>query len=132
MGVNVKKWFLGVLSVLTFSASSAYFGDVDLIDSKTLLQNPDAYVVLDVRSAKEYAQGHIKNAINIPHTQVEEHLDKLKTFKDKTIVVHCRSGYRAGKAEDILLANGITNLLHLEGDMLQWQEDKLPLEKSPQ
>lgn len=132
MGVNVKKWFLGVLSVLTFSASSAYFGDVDLIDGKTLLQNPDAYVVLDVRSAKEYAQGHIKNAINIPHTQVEEHLDKLKTFKDKTIVVHCRSGYRAGKAEDILLANGITNLLHLEGDMLQWQEDKLPLEKSPQ
>lgn len=132
MGVNVKKWFLGVLSVLTFSASSAYFGDVDLIDGKTLLQNPDAYVVLDVRSAKEYAQGHIKNAINIPHTQVEDHLDKLKTFKDKTIVVHCRSGYRAGKAEDILLANGITNLLHLEGDMLQWQEDKLPLEKSPQ
>ena len=123
----MKKFFLGLLSLFSFTANAIYFGDVKTISNTQLLKDREQYVVLDVRSNKEYAEGHIEGAINIPHTEVANHIARLKAESDKTIVVHCRSGYRAGKAEDVLMENGISNLLHLEGDMLKWQKDGLPL-----
>jgi len=89
-------------------------------------------IVLDVRSKGEYEEGHIDGALNVSHTEIEDNLSllaNLNQYKDKTIVVHCRSGYRAGKAEAILTENGFTKLRHLEGDMNGWQDAKLPTVK---
>lgn len=107
--------------------------DVETITAEDMLKRRDNFIVLDVRSKKEYQQGHIESAINIPHDEIAQHLEKLGLLaKDKTLVVHCRSGYRAGKAEKILLENKITNIKHLEGDMLLWQKQNRPLVTVPE
>jgi rhodanese-related sulfurtransferase len=62
----------------------------ELVDSN----NQDIYI-LDIRDAKDYAQGHIKGARNIPFKEVGKNLDKLP--KDKTIIVYCYTGQTGGQ-----------------------------------
>ena len=88
---------------------------------------PQALLVLDVRTPEEFAQGHIKGAINISHDQIEQQHQRLAKFKNSTVVVYCRSGRRAGFAESILAEKGFNNLRHLTGDMNGWQAANLPL-----
>ena len=87
-------------------------------------------VLLDVRSEDEYNHGHVAGAINISHNAVEENLKQLAQYKNSTVVVYCRSGRRAGIAENILSENGFSNLHHLTGDMNGWLEAKLPVVNS--
>jgi rhodanese-related sulfurtransferase len=122
----MKSLLLLVISLFSSLAMANYDGTNTLISATDLLQQKDKYVVLDVRSADEFNQGHIDGAINIPHYAVLDEINTLKAL-NKPIVVHCRSGKRAWKAEKMLMKNGVTNLLHLQGDMVNWVDKKLPL-----
>ena len=112
---------------LSFVLNAKYKGQLELITPQQLIANKQSYVVLDTRSAEEFAEGHIKGAINIPHDQVAENLNLLSEYSE-TIVVHCRSGRRALVAEQALLDAGFTNVKHLAGDMKGWKAQNLPLE----
>ena len=61
------------------------------------------YIIVDVRTAEEYDESHVKGAINIPYDEIDENVDLDKT---KTIIVYCKSGKRAGIAYDTLKALG--------------------------
>jgi phage shock protein E len=117
-----------IISAIIFSVASLFGlgSDTPTVTAQQVLASPLQYQVLDVRTAEEFAEGHIEGAINIPHDSIADEIAKLKAI-DGTIVVHCRSGYRAGKAESVMKKNGLTNFVHLEGDMLGWQEQNLPL-----
>ncbi|MBU1312242.1 MAG: rhodanese-like domain-containing protein [Gammaproteobacteria bacterium] len=67
-------------------------------------------VWLDVRSAEEFAAGHLSGAINIPHTEVAQRINELKLAKDADIALYCKSGRRAGIAMETLQQLGYTNL----------------------
>ena len=86
-----------------------------------------AFTLLDVRSSEEYSAGHIQGAVNISHDALNNQLNLLPQDKDQLLVVYCRSGRRAGVAEQILRENGYTRVTHLAGDMNGWQESNLPL-----
>lgn len=58
------------------------------------LNNKDIYI-LDIRETKDFAQGHIVGAHNIPFKKVGESLDKIP--KDKTIIVYCYTGQTGGQ-----------------------------------
>lgn len=115
--------------VMSFNIIAGYEGKLDMISATDLLAKRTQYVVLDVRSKEEFANGHISGAINIPHNEVINQLARLQKL-DKTIVVHCRSGRRALTAEQALLDAHFTNLRHLEGDMKGWLAQKLPIVES--
>ena len=66
-------------------------------------------IILDVRSASEYASGHIKGAINIPVDQLANKLQQLKD-KDKPIITCCASGMRSASAKNILVGKGYTQV----------------------
>ncbi len=121
------------LFVTALFVSHVAAGETPQISHQDLLSamesTPDQILVLDVRSAQEYAQGHIKQAINVSHDGVENKLTQLSQYKDKTVVVYCRSGRRAGIAEHILAENGFKNVVHLTGDMNGWLKAKLPVVK---
>jgi phage shock protein E len=70
---------------------------------------------LDVRSSSEYESGHIEGAIHLPHTNVTEQASSLLPNKDDEILIYCRSGGRAGKAEVILKELGYTNIKNIGG-----------------
>lgn len=66
--------------------------------------------LIDVRTEKEFSEGSVEGAMNIPLDQVESSLDKFKNMK--SIVVFCRSGNRSGKALKILNDNGVVNVIN--------------------
>lgn len=128
--MKITTIFLSLLAAISFSSTAAYFGTLEVINAELLLEERSQYIVLDVRTAEEFKAGHIAGAVNIPHKNITEYLDTIKTWQDKTIVVHCKSGYRAGKAESVLTSNNITNVLHLDGDFDGWLDDNRPIVKN--
>ena len=126
---NIKSIFALVLFLLTATAVLA--NETPQISQQTLLTalhaSNTSIVVLDVRTKEEYAQGHIAGAINMSHETVEDNLAALSQYKNSKVVVYCRSGRRAGLAEDVLTSNGFTNVIHLTGDMNGWLDAKLPV-----
>ncbi len=76
-------------------------------------------LVLDVRSAREYATGHLPGALNIAHTELREHLDEVrKAAAGRPIRVHCQSGVRSYLAERMLVQEGFEDVRNLSGGML--------------
>ena len=76
-------------------------------------------LILDVRTAEEYAEGHIPQSKNIPHEEVEKHASELKKFK--AVYIHCRSGKRAQFAAEVLQKAGLTNIVCIgSSGMMDW------------
>lgn len=76
-------------------------------------------LVLDVRSAKEYATGHLEGALNIPHTELRERLGEVReAAAGRPIRVHCQSGVRSYLAERVLVQEGFEDVRNLSGGML--------------
>jgi len=95
-----------------------------------LMASDRSLLLLDVRTAKEFTEGHIPGAINIPHELLSARSAELGNDKSRQIVVYCQSGYRAGVAEEILRAAGFSQLQHLQGDMRGWSAAGRQVSKS--
>ncbi|MEO8016581.1 MAG: rhodanese-like domain-containing protein [Pseudomonadota bacterium] len=87
-------------------------------------------VVLDVRTAAEFAAGHVPGARNISHELLSSRIDELTALRGQQVVLYCRSGRRTLLAEDVLRKAGFTRLAHLEGDYLAWEAEHRPIERS--
>ena len=72
-------------------------------------------LVVDVRSVDEYSGGHVSGALNIPHEQVVEGLEKIPKAREKEIVLYCRSGRRSGIAQAALKAAGYSRVHNAGG-----------------
>lgn len=72
-------------------------------------------VLVDVRTAEEFASGHLKGAINIPLQDIEANVGKVEEYKDRKIILYCRSGNRSGQAGELLVANGFTDVYNAGG-----------------
>ncbi len=72
-------------------------------------------LLVDVRTRKEYEAGHIDGALLIPYDQIERRIAEFGDDKHRAIVVYCRSGRRAGVAEQTLRKFGFTNVLNAGG-----------------
>lgn len=90
-------------------------------------QSGHAPLLLDVRQADEYREGHIADAWNIPVEQLAERYTALGVPRDREIVVYCVSGRRAAHAQEILQARGYGHVRLLEGSMTAWRQQQLPL-----
>jgi rhodanese-related sulfurtransferase len=95
----------------------------------TMLMNKKDSLVLDVRTAEEFSQGHILGARNIPFDELEGRLKEIDRYKDKPIVVSCSTGNRAGTAAGVLRKHGFTNVVNLSGGIAAWRQAGLPTEK---
>lgn len=88
-------------------------------------------LVLDVRSAAEFDEGHIPGAINIPFDAIGGRIAELGSSGQHDVVVYCRSGRRSAIALTTLKEAGFSRLFHLEGDWLRWSEEHRPLAMTP-
>lgn len=111
--------------------SAAPVEDVTREELRAQLEGPAAPLVLDVRTPEEYAAGHVPGALNLPHDQAAARLEELRPYRDRTIVLYCKSGRRAGIAADVLAQAGFGPLRHLAGDMPGWISAGLPVETAP-
>lgn len=72
-------------------------------------------LLIDVRTADEYAKGHIDGATNIPHEDLESKLAEIETYKDKQVILYCNTGNKSGEAAKLLLEKGFTNVNNAQG-----------------
>jgi rhodanese-related sulfurtransferase len=88
----------------------------------------DNVLILDVRSAEEYASGHIVGSQNTSHEEVNGIVDELKNY-DK-VFVHCKMGGRAKIASQALNSAGLENIVCVgDGGMERWTQMGWPLQK---
>jgi phage shock protein E len=71
--------------------------------------------IIDVRTAEEFAAGHIEGAINIPFDQIVAGVEKIGLKNDASIVLYCRSGRRSSLADESLLQAGFTDSVNAGG-----------------
>lgn len=90
------------------------FGLVNKMDLKKI-QNDIAQggLLIDVRSPEEFSEGHVKNALLIPHTQIFS--AKLPEEKSMPIYLYCKMGPRAEFAAGVLRERGYTKVTNLGG-----------------
>jgi len=98
------------------------------MDATQLINREDA-VVVDVRTDGEFSQGHIVNAVNIPQKSVEEQLTKLNKYRNKPIIMACRTGQVASGVGSKLRKNGFEQVYNLAGGLAAWEGANLPLVK---
>ncbi len=91
-----------------------------------IIAHPDA-IILDVRTAKEYKEAHIKNAINIDYHASDFRRMLNKLDKGKHYIIHCKSGFRSGKSLDIMKRLGFVHITHIDDGFDAWQAAGLPI-----
>ena len=89
--------------------------------------NQQQATVVDLRDSKEFDQGHIVGAINIPHAKLATRKAELQSGKDKPVILVCKMGQHSGAAGKTLVADGFTQVSRLSGGMMEWQNMQLPL-----
>jgi len=114
---------------ILWDAVKAYFGDTNFVvaaaDLNDLVtENPDAIMVLDIRSAEDFAKGHIDTASHIAFKEVGANLDQLPT--NKPVYVVCYTGQTAGITMAPLRLMGI-NAMSLNRGMTGWTGAELPV-----
>ena len=108
------------------------FGSVPELSSPALaeaLRDPVPPQLLDVRTAREFAAGHIEGAINIPVTELAARLPLLKLDAGRPVVLICLTAHRSIPAVRLLRGQGL-EARQLAGGMLAWRVAGLPERRS--
>ena len=92
--------------------------------------NKDGAVVIDVRDEKEFREGHIVHAINIPHVNFSNRIRELEIYKQKPLVVACKMGQHSGSIGTQLRKAGFSDVARLHGGVTEWRNQNLPVLKS--
>ena len=90
------------------------------------LQNQGA-LVIDLRKAAEFSQGHINGARRMDSAEILLAGDKLKKYKEKPVIVYCESGSLGASAARVLAGQGFKQALNLRGGVAAWRTENLPL-----
>ena len=88
-------------------------------EAKEIMDTEQNYVILDVRTGEEFAEGHIVGAILIPDDEITEEAENILTDKEQQILVYCRSGRRSKNAASHLVELGYTNVIEF-GGIIDW------------
>lgn len=104
-GINIKYTLvLFIIAVLSLNCS--------LLHHEEVVQLDESYIIVDVRSAKEYKGGHLRNAINIPYTKIGDRIGDYVKDTDQKIALYCRSGRRSSIAQRTLVKKGYTHVIN--------------------
>ncbi|RTZ59283.1 MAG: rhodanese-like domain-containing protein [Gammaproteobacteria bacterium] len=93
------------------------------------LTGHDNAVLVDVREDKEYKAGHIPDALSVPLSGLSKNISKLEKYKNKPLILSCRTHNRSLRAATILSRQGFEDLKVLHGGFMAWQKENLPIEK---
>jgi rhodanese-related sulfurtransferase len=118
--------FVLVAALLIYNLLQGNKGSVEPVGATDLINHQDA-VVVDVRPAADYQKGHIINAINIPSNGFANQVNSLNKYKDRPIIISCRSGSQSQAACQQLRKAGFEKVFNLRGGILAWQSASLPL-----
>ena len=86
-------------------------------------------VLVDLRSANQFKDGHIAGAKNLPGDQVAADPKAVEKLASKTVVLYCDDGATTAAAQRTLARAGAANVLSLRGGLSAWRQENLPVVK---
>jgi len=144
--MNRKKFIALVLTVLlvigvvlaggyntgktaTMETPAPIVEDVSPREAATLIENnrnnPD-FIILDVRTPEEFADGHLANAVNIDFYAKTFRDELTKLDKSQTYLVYCRSGARSLSSAQIMEGLNFKEVYNLSGGIIGWKAEGMP------
>ena len=118
-------WVVTLLAIIVYHsrAASRSVGPQQAV----MMINREGAVVVDVRDRKEFDQGHISGAINIPLVKLKQRMAELNKHKDKPKLVVCKMGQQSGAAVKSIEEAGHGNVVKLAGGISEWTSRSFPL-----
>lgn len=107
-GIDWRNKKIHNLKITAMNLFQRLFSGTPVIDLQSIID--EGAFLVDVRTAGEFAEGHVKGSVNIPLDKVQAQFAKFKNRKN--IIVFCRSGARSSQAKNILQQNGFTNVVN--------------------
>lgn len=95
------------------------YTSITMEEAKDIFQNSGDYIILDVRRADEFSEGHIPGAIHYANEDILQDKPEVLPDLEQIIYVYCRSGRRSKEAADKLVQMGYTNIIEI-GGILDW------------
>ena len=97
------------------------YKQISMDEAKQIFESggADSYIILDVRTSDEFADGHIPGAINVANESIGAEFPAELADKNQLIYVYCRSGNRSKQAAEKLVALGYTNIVEF-GGIIDW------------
>ena len=87
---------------------------IDKRELNMLLKSEEDFLLLDIRTKEEFMESKIDGAVNVPLSELLFNIDEIEDYKDRKIVIYCRSGHRSITACNLLAMEGFNDLYNLE------------------
>jgi len=123
------KGYFGELAIERATEHGETLKTIDQMTPAELFQrlpSVDA-LVIDVRSAVEWAAGHLPGALHIPLGYLVDRMDSLP--RSTTLITQCQSGGRSAIAASLLKKHGFDRVINLAGGFAQWRDAGFPVAK---
>ena len=114
------------MACLTACSQSAGFHQINATSFNKLIQDQKGSLI-DVRTLREFKNGHIENAGQLNYYAGDFRQKLLLLPKDQPVFLYCNTGYRSERAAKLLAQNGYTDVYNLEHGILEWNIMNLPL-----
>ena len=117
---------LFTLLIVSFSrTSSKVIGNQQI----TTMMNRESAVVIDIRSKADFSNGHLLGSLNIPAAQLKDADKKLENYRESPIILVDASGMHSAAAAQQLKKMGLQQVSRMQGGIVSWTNDNLPLNK---
>ena len=130
-----NHWILVVLFIIVFvwlmieEAKGKGLGSGITPQKVVEMINRENAIILDIRDAGLFAQGHIVGSLNIPLSEVERRISQLEKHKQNALIIVCGTGQKATSLANKLKKQGYDKVCVLSGGLNAWKSAKMPLAK---
>lgn len=116
----------GIIEAIEYTA--AQYREVGAREAASIIANVGP-LILDVRTEREFAAGHLQDAVLIPVQDLQRRLGELLTHKQDPVLVYCASGNRSTVAAKLLVDAGFVQVANLRQGIAGWNREGLPTVK---
>jgi len=95
----------------------------------TTMMNRESAVIIDIRSKADFNKGHLLGSLNIPAAQLKDAAKELENYHQHPIILVDANGMHAAAATTQLQKMGLQQLYRMQGGIVSWTTDNLPLNK---
>lgn len=114
----------GLITVVEYTGSR--YQAISSAEGAAVIQTLDP-LILDVRTPREYASGHLAGAVLIPVRELQRRAGEISAHKDRPVLIYCATGNRSTVASKILIDQGFSRIFNLGKGILDWRRTGLPV-----
>ncbi len=121
--------FIGLFSLLLWNILGTAVSGVTEVSpmEATRLMNHEKAVMFDVRPEKNFAEGHVLNAVNLPPEKISSQPDAMKQYSEQPIILFADTAPESVRVARLLKQQGFSRLYTLKGGAQSWRTANLPL-----